>query len=252
MANLFEQLLGGDAAPSLLSGVVVGIVSNNRDPEKLGRVKVKFPWLSDEHESYWARVASPMAGPQRGFFCLPEVGDEVLVAFAHGSPDSPFILGALWNGKDKPPVTNDDGKNDVRLLKSRSGHQIVLNDAEDKASILIVDKSGENQILIDTANNKLSIKAKGDLTIEAGGNIRLAAQGKVEVEAGQALTAKAKTDLTLEAGSKGQLSAQAPLTLKSNAKASIEGGGQTEVKGAMVSINGSALTEVKGGLVKIN
>ena len=83
--NLFDVLTDErDDASSRVSGVVVGVVTNNQDPEGMGRVKVKFPWLSDEDESNWARVAAPMAGKERGFYFLPEVEDEVLVAFEHG------------------------------------------------------------------------------------------------------------------------------------------------------------------------
>ena len=120
------------AADPRLFGLVVGVVTNNQDPDGLGRVKVRFPWLSDDEESHWARIAVPMGGKERGTYFLPEVDDEVLVAFEHGSPSFPYVLGALWNGKDVPPTTNDDGKNNLRLIKSRSGHVIKLNDEDGK------------------------------------------------------------------------------------------------------------------------
>ena len=101
-------------------GVVIGIVTNNNDPKSQGRIKVKFPWLDQKYESEWARLASPMAGKNRGLYCLPEVEDEVLVMFEHGDVRRPYILGALWNGKDAPPAENDKGENNLRLLKSRS------------------------------------------------------------------------------------------------------------------------------------
>src|SRR5271170_858207 len=79
-------------------GVAVGIVSNNKDPMNLGRVRMKFPWLSDDHESDWTRMASLMAGPGRGAYFLPEVNDEVLVAFEHGDVRRPYVIGGMWNG----------------------------------------------------------------------------------------------------------------------------------------------------------
>jgi len=100
-----------------LYGVVVGVVTNNKDPENLGRVKVKFPWLQESDESYWARIATLMAGPDRGTFFLPEVGDHVLVAFEHGDINYPFVLGALWTLKQKPPFNNADGKNNIRSIQ---------------------------------------------------------------------------------------------------------------------------------------
>ena len=84
-------------------GVVIGVVTNNHDPRSLGRIKVKFPWLSADNESNWARVASLMAGKGRGALFLPEVDDEVLVMFEHGYMEHPYVVGALWNGKDTPP-----------------------------------------------------------------------------------------------------------------------------------------------------
>ncbi len=250
--NLFDQLTGSAPSDGRFSGVAIAIVTNNKDPDGLGRVKVTLPWMGENVESDWSRVVTLMAGPQRGFYCLPEVDDEVLVAFEHGHPDSLYVLGGLWNGKDKPPADNKDGKNHVRMFKSRSGHQIVLNDSDDKPSILIADKSGENQILIDASKNQLTIKCKGDLTLEAGGNVRIAAKGKLDLEANQDIAIKTKAGLTIEATAKGQLTTKGPLDIKSNAKVSIDGGAQAEVKGITISVNGSAVTEVKGGIVKIN
>ena len=86
-----------------VAGPVVGIVTNNEDPGGLGRVKLFLPWPSDENETDWARVCTPMAGKERGIFFLPEVEDEVLVVFEHGDPRRPVVLGGLWNGVDKPP-----------------------------------------------------------------------------------------------------------------------------------------------------
>src|ERR1043166_3093643 len=144
---------GGAGQAARVSGVVVGVVTNNQDPEGMGRVKVKFPWLSDEDESNWARVAAPMAGKERGFYFLPEVDDEVLVAFKQGDVRFPYVVGSLWNGKDAPPAKNDDGKNDVRVIKSRSGHVVRLTDADGKEMIEIVDKSERNRIRVDTRKN---------------------------------------------------------------------------------------------------
>ncbi|MEA2176331.1 MAG: hypothetical protein QOD00_3923, partial [Blastocatellia bacterium] len=160
--NLLDVFMDGaerDARDLRIGGVVVGIVTNNQDPDEMGRVKVKFPWLSDEDESNWARVATPMAGKERGLYLLPEVEDEVLVAFENGDMRFPYVLGSLWNGKDTPPAKNDDGKNNVRVLKSRSGHVIRLTDEDGKEKIEIIDKSEKNSIEIDTASNTITITA---------------------------------------------------------------------------------------------
>jgi uncharacterized protein involved in type VI secretion and phage assembly len=189
-------------------GVVVGLVTNNQDPDKMGRVKVKFPWLSDSDESYWARLATPMAGKDRGIYFLPEVDDEVLVAFEHGDVRFPYVLGALWNGQDqdKPPEQNSDGKNNIRMIKSRSGHIIRLNDEEGKETIEIIDKSGKNSIAIDTTNNAISITSDKDITLKAPkGTIKLDAQ-KLEI--------KSSADTKIEANAGMDIKANATLNLK--------------------------------------
>jgi uncharacterized protein involved in type VI secretion and phage assembly len=212
--NLFDVLSKDDeASATRISGVVVGVVTNTQDPAGLGRVKVKFPWLSSTEESFWARVATPMAGKERGFYFLPEVEDEVLMAFEHGDARFPYVLGALWNSQDKPPENNDKGENNIRAIKSRSGHVIRLNDASGEEKIEIIDKSGKNTIVIDTAENTITVTSDKDITLSASrGTIKLEAQ-KIEI--------KSSTDMALEAG----------------AGMEVKATGTMDVKGAMVNIN---------------
>jgi uncharacterized protein involved in type VI secretion and phage assembly len=194
-------------------GVVVGLVTNNQDPDGVGRVKVRFPWLSDSDESWWARIAAPMAGKDRGVYLLPEVDDEVLVAFEHGDIRRPYVLGALWNSKDTPPATNDDGKNNIRIIKSRSGHVVKLNDEDGKETIEIIDKSTKNSIVIDTAGNTITITSDKDIMLKASnGTITLDAQ-KVAV--------KSSADSKIEAG----------------AGMDVKASGTMNIKGATVNIN---------------
>jgi phage protein D len=166
-------------------GPVLGVVTNVKDPNNLGRVKVKFPWLSDDEESAWARLISPMAGPQRGFEFVPEVDDEVVVIFERGDPNRPLVVGALWNGKDASPLGGDaiagDGKVQKRQIKTRIGHTIMLDDSDSSKSIVITDSAG-NEVKMDAANNKIEVTSKGDLTVKATGTLKLEGQG-VEVKA---------------------------------------------------------------------
>jgi uncharacterized protein involved in type VI secretion and phage assembly len=252
-------------------GVVVGIVKDISDPQNLGRVRVDFPWLADADDdvpdpekkkgsaySNWARIATLMAGNKRGTYFIPEVGDEVLVAFEHGHINRPMIIGSLWNSEDKPPEQMDgDAKNDVRSITSRGrgklkGHKIILNDSEENPSITIVDTTGENSIFIDSKKNAMTIKVKGDLSIEVGGNLSIKAMGKIDIKADQDIAAEAQANLTLKATGNGNLESQGPLNVKSSAQISMDGTGQAEVKATMVSVNGSGMTEVKGAVVKIN
>lgn len=209
--NLFDVLSTDDkASATRISGVVVGVVTNNQDPAGLGRVKVKFPWLSDSEESFWARVATPTAGKGRGFYFLPEVEDEVLIAFEHGDARFPYVLGALWNGQDKPP---EEPAIDRRVLKSTSGHAVVLDDTKDKERIEIIDKSGKNTIVIDTAKNTITITSDKDITLSASnGTIKFEAK-KIEI--------KSSAETAIEAG----------------AGMDVKATGTMNVKGAMVNIN---------------
>jgi uncharacterized protein involved in type VI secretion and phage assembly len=182
-----------------IAGVVIGVVTNNQDPDKLGRVKVKFPWLSDEDESFWARIASPMTGKERGLYCLPEVDDEVLVMFEHGDLRFPYVIGSLWNGKDAPPTDNGDGKNNIRMIKSRSGHTIRLNDEDGKETIEIIDKTQKNSFIIDTSKNTITITTDKDITLSAAkGTIKLEAQ-KIELKSSASTKIEASAGMDLKA-----------------------------------------------------
>jgi uncharacterized protein involved in type VI secretion and phage assembly len=196
-------------------GVTIGVVTNNKDPDKLGRVKVKFPWLSDQVESHWARVVTLMAGKERGLYFLPEVDDEVLVAFEHGMMEFPYVLGALWNGQDKPPLVNNDGKNNLRTIKSRSGHVITLDDTQGEEKIIIRDKTAKNEIVIDSKNNTLSMKVEKDLMIETKGKISLKSSGgDLEIEC---------NNLKVQAKQNCEIKANASITVQANAQLALKG-----------------------------
>lgn len=211
--DVLNHSVNEEARSGRIHGVVIGVVTNNQDPDKMGRVKVKFPWLSDVDESWWARIAAPMAGKQRGAYFLPEVNDEVLVAFEHGDVRFPYVLGALWNGQDAPPITNSDGKNNIRMIQSRSGHVVKLNDEDGKETIEIIDKSQKNSIVIDTSKNTVTITSDKDITLSASkGTIKLDAQN-VEISGSQ--------------GAK----------LKSGGTMNVEASGAMTVKGSTVDIN---------------
>jgi len=208
--NLLDLLYDdNDQESGRIEGVAIGIVTNNKDEEGMGRVKVSYPWREGSQESYWARIATLAAGAHRGVFWLPEVGDEVLLAFDKGDIHHPFILGALWNGQDRPPDTNADGENNTKLTRSRCGHQItmfdksgeerleiktkgghkiLLDDKAGSARVEIKDSSGMNKLVIDTVQN--------GLTIESGMNLKIKSQ-TIDIEAGASMSIKASGTLTL-------------------------------------------------------
>jgi phage baseplate assembly protein V len=183
LGELFPALGAGIPLP----GMAVGVVTSNADPEQLGRVKVRFPALSATVESAWAPVVTPMAGKERGLQVLPEAGDTVLVAFEQGDVNRPFVLGGFWNAAQHPPQGDNPG-NAVRVVRSRSGHVIRLDDTEGAEKIEIVDKTGKNSITIDSASNKVTVTSSGDLEVKATGALALSGRS-VEITAQQKLTA---------------------------------------------------------------
>lgn len=206
MMNAFPQLMAPPGADGRFYGVVIGIVTDNKDPGGLGRVKASLPWLADDAETDWARVVTPMAGARRGMYFLPEAGDEVLVAFEHGDPAAPYVLGSLWNGKDVPPESNGSGKNDVRVIRSRNGNVIRLSDAKGDEKIEITDASAKNTIVISTKDNSITITAASDITIKSGSGkltlsgkgVEITSAGAVKIEASQGMDLKSRGRLTIK------------------------------------------------------
>jgi uncharacterized protein involved in type VI secretion and phage assembly len=206
--NMLELLIPPpeSVTSAKIDGVVVGIVTNNKDPDGLGRVKVRFPWLVEDSESHWGRLATLMAGPDRGSVFFPEVDDEVLVAFEHGDIRFPYVIGALWNGVDTPPHDNADGENNLRMIKSRSGHVVRLDDTSGAEKIEIIDSSGNNSIIIDTAANTITITADADITLQSnsgklvlsGNGVEITSQAGVTVQASQNIDVQASAQLNLK------------------------------------------------------
>jgi uncharacterized protein involved in type VI secretion and phage assembly len=199
---------------------LVGIVTDNNDPEGLGRVKVKFPTLTEDHNSNWARVVAVGAANDRGFDCLPEVNDEVLVVFEHGDIHRPFVLGGIWNGKDAPPAPVGDsvqgGKVRLRTFKTRTGHQLQFVEEDkggSKAGVYIdttgghklrlndsdrfieLETTGGHKIRLDDRNMTVDIKTSGghtismsdrsrNITISSNGTLRMEAAANMDIKAG--------------------------------------------------------------------
>ncbi len=247
-ATTLGQLLAGNGKRGY--GVVVGIVTNAQDPDGLARVKVKYPTISDQLESNWARLATPMAGAGRGFEFIPEVNDEVLVAFEYDDINRPYILGALWNGKDKPPedssaIVGGDGKVQKRIIHSRSGHTITLDDTDGGEKISIIDKTAKNFVEIDSNKNSMSIEtsdghkilmdAKG-IIMESAGTLTLKSKGNMEIQTQANMTAKSTGNTEIQA----------------TANMDVKSTGTMKVQGTSASIDGGPMTEIKGALVKIN
>jgi phage protein D len=198
--------------------LVIGIVTNNKDPDKLGRVRVKFPTLHATTEGWWARVVGIGAGNERGQMMLPLVNDEVLVGFEGGDPNKPYVVGALWNGKDKPgALPHEDGSYHLRTDK-----QIVMN-----------------------AKDNVTITTDKDMTVEVKGEAKENVSKNLTIEVAQSEKVNVKQSFTLEAGSE--------LKLKcGKAEITLNQAGQVQIKGAMIQVQGDGPVTIKGATVAIN
>lgn len=218
-----------------INGVVVAIVTDNNDPNNMARVKLAFPWLDDGYESDWARLAQLGAGHTGGAVWIPEVNDEVLVAFEHGDIRRPYVVGNLYNGMDKPNEGSglfDHGAVKRRGFISRKGHKFIFFDDPNKAGIAFISSDGNLKISLNETKSEIHISSKGkvhvecqqDMTLETKGNMKLSAQG-----------------ISLEAQNNLDLKGSAGATLDGGPQLEVKASGQLKVSGAMVDVNNGAL-----------
>jgi len=242
-----------------------GFVTDNKDPEVLGRVKVKFPWMDaasappEGVASTWARVASPMAGSGRGFVWLPEINDEVLVAFEHGDINRPFVVGAVWNGVDKPPVSsagalvNQTGQVERRFIKTRAGHMLLFDDSQATPGVTVETSSGHSIKIDDTASApNVTVKTKTghklvlDDTAATSGISIVDRTGNNTIKIASAtnqVQVKSAGTLTLEA--------TGPVNI-TGATVNVEARGSFSVKGSLGTVQATGPLAVKGAIVNIN
>ncbi|NDO46142.1 phage baseplate assembly protein V [Clostridium sp. MD294] len=231
-------------------GIMPAIVTDIDDPEKLGRIKVKLLNRdTSEYETDFIRIMTPMTGQQWGMFFFPEVGDEVLVGFSGGEIARPYVLGALWNKNNIPPVTIENKENKLRKIKTKNGNELIFCDKEeenyiqintpnqlemnlnDKEQVIhIKEKNNKNRIKIDVKNGVVTIEGENKIDISSGNSHMIldANANKVSISSGQYLEIKS-----------GQIvvEAKSTLDLKANGSVNIKSDGATNVKGAVVKLN---------------
>jgi phage protein D len=214
--TLLNVLAPAPEHSSSMRGLVIGIVTDNNDPEKQGRVKVQYPWLSADHASDWARVVVPGGGKERGMAFLPEINDEVLVGFELGDVHHPYVLGGLWNGQDAPPGDMSKmiagSKVEQRVIRSRTGHMITLDDSDGDGGVRIEDRNG-NVVHLKTNGDELAVTTKGNVSVESKANMNVKTQGNVTIEATGSLELKGM-GVTIDGG-----------------------GGTVDVKGSVINLN---------------
>jgi phage protein D/phage baseplate assembly protein gpV len=242
--SLAEQVLH-HAPLDRWPGLVAAVVTNTEDPKGWGRVKVKFPWMAEDQESEWARVVSAGAGPEAGYFIVPDVNDEVMVAFEHGDFNRPYVIGGVWNGQDAVPPEGAGAaageKPLVRGWQSRTGHRIFMYDnSENKVEIvtagghtityddqnkkIVVKTSGGHTLLMDDQGNTLQVKSNGGLELTMEDNSK-----KITIKGGGDIVVESQTNVNVKAGANMNLQATGNLDIKAN--------GNVTIKGAMVNLN---------------
>jgi len=208
---------GSGGSSQKIPGVVIAIVTDVNDPENLARVKVTYPWLSDGYGSDWVRVAQFGAGPERGAVFLPEVGDEVLVAFDHGDPRLAFVIGSLYNGMDTPPlgdglIDGTSGHVNRRGIVSKDSHMLVFFDGPSQDGVALMTGDHGLRVSLNQTNTEIKISSEGKITI----------------------------------------SGDADVTVSSQADLTVQAQGTLSLQGTSVSIQGDSQVSVSGGVIKLN
>lgn len=221
-------LTGGSDGPGR-SGVAIATVTDANDPQRQGRVKLTFPWLSDDYVSDWARTVQAGAGKDRGVMIVPEVGDEVLVAFEQGDIGHPCVVGGLYNAVDTPSsgggelVDGGSGAINRRSIVSRRGHRIDLNDADGRTEGITLSTSGDKlRLEMDSVGTAVTVHSDGTVLVEGKNGITVdASAANLELKGGQ-------------------------LKLTATNGVSIDGGG------GQVSVSTAGICSISGSQVKLN
>ena len=235
------------------------VVVDNKDPKKLGRVRVKMMWQQNT-KTPWIRLMTNHAGNNRGMYFVPEIDDEVRLGFENDNPDLPFVLGTVYNGKaNSSDIYNDN--NLKKAIRTKSGNSIIFSDEDGKEEIKIFSKDEKNSISISLdGSKKITIQSEGDIELTAKNNIRLTAEKDIIFTAKGKNTIEAKQGITMDGTSKIEMKAtnikaeaQANAEIKGGTKVSINSSAQLELKGgAQAELNGGAMTVVKGAVVMVN
>jgi uncharacterized protein involved in type VI secretion and phage assembly len=221
-----------DSLGNLYLGLHYAIVCQNKDPDNLNRIKVRFPWLDkgDTDQTHWAQLLTPMEGKKFGWYTVPDVDDVVVVMFIGGEVSQPIILGGVWSKVDNSPEPNEDGKNNFRGYRSRSGHRLILDDTE-KTKVVLADKTGKNMVGVgnfakagagpnicavykppmagDTGVSFSSMEGTIEITCKDGA-LKVDAQQNIKINAKTSIDVKAGKDIKMDGSSAAKVTAGSP------------------------------------------
>lgn len=213
-----------------------GIVTQNKDPENLNRIKVRLPFLDngDTDQTHWAQLATPMEGDKFGWYTIPDINDQVIVMFIAGDISQPVIVGGTWSKTDNSPEPNEDGQNNFRGYRSRCGHRLILDDSK-KTKIVIADKTTKNMLGLGnfekdgTGPNKCAVYKppmsgdKGMSFSSMEGTFEITAKAKLKIEAQQNIKMNAKTSVEIKAGGELKMEGQSVTKLTAGAPMNLDG-----------------------------
>jgi uncharacterized protein involved in type VI secretion and phage assembly len=252
---------GSGASPPLdekLHGVYPAIVTDiASDPASgavakdgaAGEVRVKMPWLDSQYQSAWMRVVTVGGGADRGLFVLPEINDEVLVAFEFGDPRRGYVIGGLYNGKDPAPRKEKDlgvaeGKVHHRVWRSKTGQEVLFSDKDGEVHLVLQDKTKKSFIKIDTTKKVISVESDAMA-------VKVKTDQTVDVEAKQNVTIKSEKDVIIE-GLNVNVKAKTNLNLEATSNATLKGTAGAKVEGAKVDVTSQGPATVKGNPIMLN
>lgn len=257
--SIFREMTGyasGSDANGMIGGVVTGTVKENYDKDNPGKIKVEL-FLGEEglNVTGWIPVMTPYAGNKYGAFALPEVGDEVVVAFNMGDVNCPIVIGSLWSGKNVHPDTTVTEKNMTKRFYTKGNNEITIDDTADKQKIEIKTAKGKSLVFSEENDNIVlqDKEKKNSVTIDAkGGEVTIKADKKITLDGGG-------VKITIDGGGKKISLSGGTIEIKADQALNLKGttaklqGTNVEIKAdASFKSQSSAITEIKGAMVKIN
>ncbi|NER18526.1 type VI secretion system Vgr family protein [Spongiivirga citrea] len=225
------------------------VVMDNADPDSLGRIQVQFPWQKATGAvTPWLRILTPHAGGEKGFHFIPEIDEEVLIGFEGGNAERPYVMGTLYNGNANPAGWKTDA-NDIKAIRTRSGHTIEFDDTDGEEKIKIYDNEG-SIIIFDTKEKSLYINATENIEMAAK-NIKIMAEENIEIQAKGNIETASEGDTSIQTEGNTTLQAKGDTVISSDASVTVEAKTDAEVKGQNVTAEGKVAAELKGQQTKV-
>lgn len=180
------------------------VVTDNQDPKKLGRVRVQFLWQKEQNSNLmtpWIRIAQPHGGNNKGFYFIPEIGEEVMVGFENGNAEKPYVTGTLYHGEQVPGSNWYNDSNDIKAIRTRNGHTVEIYDKDEGGYIKIYDNGKNNYILtFSTDDKRITLESTGDIRLHAENDIIMTAKNNIDMHAEKNIIMKADVDMKRDAG----------------------------------------------------